>query len=424
MLPPELLLMTFQYFCDSQINVLRSRSRSPTLTIAHVSSGWRTLVRSTPYLWANFEVECICSHPNAGHILSHFLLFSSDALLSFRFIHQNDIGLTQCHEGLVVTQLVQSAHRWKEASFSLPWYMLPSIFNRITSKHDLSALQSLRIENTKELSEFWVLTTSAQFPSLRKLEIDGVRFGHLRSQISSGLLEALKADPIDVKDVLEVISESPKLHHVDVVPMLFLEFGSAALGEAVRSTSITTFTVHLVGSTMDDLFVRLTLPSLTSLQLIGTAGSSVPVVNVIIFIEFFTRSACHLTHFTLKYSQFEDLSTIFTHIPTLTHLAIYESVTPYTPILRNALLDLMSTSHWNQELLLPALRVLELVLVPACAPNLFTRVIQSRWRVEGLRGCARLERLSLKILQDGRWNPESKKCLEVMRDEGLDFTFE
>ncbi|KIM47420.1 hypothetical protein M413DRAFT_22091 [Hebeloma cylindrosporum] len=317
-LPPELLSHIFDVYTEHFNSPTNIFCGGP-LRLCAVSKLWRAVAFATPRLW-NTMVIYFCFPSNditlESELTKQWLDRSGQLPLYLTFrTRPTDTDTDPSLLEPLFSLIRNFAPRWRKLVLYMPSMLYATFIG------DLSCAPSL---HTLKLDDRDGDLFRIQTPSLEYLEISG----HFLSDIAIywGTLTHFQSYSLSIDEVSELlrlagrltscrlrgINDDLGLYHIPTTPLTHSNLKQLYLVPTDVSVEV-----------MEGFFDLLVFPSLENFGYECTCSCSFPVTT---FTSLFNRSQCHLTHFSGEFKDItpDDLISLFSALPTLTHLKLVE----------------------------------------------------------------------------------------------------
>ncbi|KAK1217576.1 hypothetical protein PQX77_019765 [Marasmius sp. AFHP31] len=328
-LPTEILTKIFSIACE---NDLLWKDIYPDVTrLYRVCGRWWEVIRSAPKLWSSMNIRFRRwekSFPALEKVVRLFLDRSDTQPLNLELDFYSKYP-GQCPEQdilPIIHALHEHAARWQVLSIDYP----PSTFALPPGHLGLPALQQLKIDGVQPNILSSLFMNSA---CLRSLNVTRAYAKTLPSDIRFHQIKTLTIRSTLAAPAIEYFARFPALETLYMYKIY--SFDSWDDLEHHSSNTLTSMTCQFDDQHALDTTMRcLTLPSLTSLQVEGTATSFAPFEMKDRWstweggavADFLSRSSCSITSLCLNYLPITDIETIslLEFLPTLVSLEIGE----------------------------------------------------------------------------------------------------
>ena len=325
-LPPELLSHIFTIYTEtlnSSFDIQRPSAERGPLLFGAVSKLWREVAFDMPQLWntINIQIDPTLSPLTPSRIKTKIELVKQwldrSRQLPLCISLQAKGTYTKYLWGPLFSLIRNCAARWHILVLNIFPSLYDAFLNGLTCAPHLHTLKITATSIDKTLLSKPILFY-LQTPSLNHLAIMELSMASVA--VDWGNLTHFEMDDITVDEFFEILRRAERLTSFELL------FVSRSWNEYPIPTTPLTHSalkrLHL-GSGMEDYFGRLVFPSLKEVAYKCYSISPVPLNRLILLLNW---SRCQLTHFGLSGNLLEadedDLISLFSAIPTLTHLKL------------------------------------------------------------------------------------------------------
>ncbi|ESK85954.1 hypothetical protein Moror_9494 [Moniliophthora roreri MCA 2997] len=307
-LPPELLLRIFT-MCRSVRDFLQPTCHT-TLTLSHVCVRWRAITFSESILWSNIRIQFRIRDNKA--IARQIRSFTKLCLSAF-----TSIPLATTMVIATKMTIVKHSSRWRDVTLNLQEGDTIDLPDALPFLESLSVRKAERadVEDAPSLVGSPIFT-----PRLVRLHSNGIEAPFL-TRLDTRSLVRLSTTVRDSMVILNVLRDSPALQVVS----LLRPVDNFGVDDALTPRDVVYSPLHTLEmyyNTQSRMLQRLSLPSLTSLEV--SAWSSNTSHDPSAFIAFLQQSRPPLSKLTIRDLVFtsEDFARILRLLPSISTLCI------------------------------------------------------------------------------------------------------
>ena len=434
-LPPEILTEIFVHYATE--NEIGAHTHIPGLTLAAVSSHWRSMSLTTPALWTTIRITPAYSYYHAYHmtLLHDILTRSSNHPLNIcivfcpldtfrRLASSPTINFPTLHPAAVL--LFGHVARWNTFQVIDFGYGL----RRHSIVNDLASIRG----RLTRLSAFDCCDAGDEFSSLFEgaTSLHSLSVSHLafsRSSYPWGQITEFTVSNSETSQIVQALARMDKLNTLNV--HYYIKYPEwNLLDHHTVHPNLNNLNIIIQRdfdqALLENLLNMLTLPNLRSLRMsiidpFGTMGMSMSLLSLVPLME---RSTPPLTHLSLSRIRIpaEQLLGLLQSIPTLQELEIMEP-SQGCSLPRMLTADFFQQLHVCHErrLLIPKLSLFDIDtdIFSVDLQEEFVKVLRCRCRESNTRDqVGRIDSATLRV-RKGTFNDKTIKALMELGRLGL-----
>lgn len=278
-------------------NTLSYRSQASPFALSHVCRHWRNMVLSMPDMWTNFSI----TKPGSllVNLVLYWLLRSGDKPLIFG-LYQGEENTSFSETFAVLLVLLSHARRWKSIRLQVDC-RIELFINKDTMPQPV-ALESIQVALNNS-SAIDLCVNLCEFlhssPCLTEVSWDNSRVFISLPELQWTNITKLTLHDIQTAHLLlDALSQCERLETLKILGQVIQDLDDTLNTPDVRLPNLRNFAVGQFVE-FDDVFVSLTLPSLTKLTLLRGLDSANLQHSWQVVHDLVSRSSCTLTSLTI-----------------------------------------------------------------------------------------------------------------------------